>query len=84
MRAEPFGLFSGREKIKGFWQNLIDEGYCDVEYIDPQFTIIDSSSALLKTGWKMNKASGVIHREWWVVQADGNAKLREDYFEATG
>jgi len=82
MRAEPFGQFVGREEIQGFWQNLIDEGYSDVEYIDPQFTIIDSSSALLKSGWKMNKASGLIHRELWVLQADGNAKLREDYFEA--
>ncbi len=32
----------------------------------------------------MNKASGVIHKELWVLQPDGTAKLREDYFEATG
>ena len=84
MRAEPFGQFVGRKKIEGFWQNLIDEGYSDVEYIDPQFTIIDSSSGLLKSGQKMDKGSGVIHRELQMIQADGNAKLREDYFEATG
>ena len=35
MRAEPFVQFAGREEIQGFWQNLIDEGYSDVEYIDP-------------------------------------------------
>jgi hypothetical protein len=32
----------------------------------------------------MNKASGVIHKELWVLQEDGAAKLREDDFEATG
>ena len=30
----------------------------------------------------MNKAHGVIHRELWVLQEDGSAKLREDNFEA--
>jgi len=30
----------------------------------------------------MNNASGVVHKELWVLQADGNAKLREDDFEA--
>jgi len=50
MRAEPFGQFAARKEIQGFWQNLNDEGYSDVEYIDPQFTIINSSSALLKFG----------------------------------
>lgn len=84
MRAEPFGQFAVRKEIQGFWQNLNDEGYSDVKYIDPQFKIIDSSSALLKFGWKINKASGVMHRELWVLQADDNVKIREDYFEATG
>ena len=50
MRAEPFGQFDGREKLQQFWQNLVDEGDSDVAYIDLQFTIIDSSSALLKSG----------------------------------
>ena len=31
---------------------------------------------------KMNKAQGVIHKELWVLQSDGTAKLREDDFEA--
>jgi len=84
MRAEPFGTFAGREEIEGFWQNLINEGYSDVDYIDPEIEVIDSSSAILKSGWKMNKAAGVIHKELWVLQPDGTAKLREDYFEAKG
>jgi len=84
MRAEPFGTFTGREEIRGFWQNLIDKGYCDVDYIAPKLEIIDESSAVLKSGWKMNKARGVIHKELWVIQTDGTAKLREDYFEVQG
>ena len=30
----------------------------------------------------MGKAKGVIHKELWVIQNDGIAKLREDDFEA--
>jgi hypothetical protein len=30
----------------------------------------------------MNKASGVIHKEMWVLQQDGSVKLSEDHFEA--
>ena len=50
MRTEPFGQFAGSKTIQEFWQNLVDEGDSDVAYIDPQFTIIDSSSGLLKSG----------------------------------
>ena len=50
MRTEPFGQFACRKTIQEFWQNLVHEGYSDVEYIGPQFTIIDSSSGLLKSG----------------------------------
>ena len=84
MRAEPFGTFTGTEEIQAFWQNLIDEGYTNVSYVEPQIDVIDSSSAVLKSGWKMNKASGIIHKELWVLQPDGTAKLREDHFEAKG
>ena len=84
MRAEPFGTFTGRKEIQAFWQNLIDEGYSDVSYVEPRIEVIDSSSAVLTSSWKMNKASGVIHKELWVLQIDGTAKLREDYFEAKG
>ena len=84
MRAEPFGTFTGTTEIQAFWQNLIDEGYTDVSYVEPQIGVIDSSSAVLKSGWKMNKAGGIIHKELWVLQPDGTAKLREDHFEAKG
>ena len=82
MHARPFGTYTGRQQIQEFWQKLIDDGYDSVEYIDPQMDAIDDSTVLLKSGWKMNKASGVIHREIWDLQPDGAVLLREDDFEA--
>ena len=84
MHARPFGTFTGTEQIQAFWQNLIDQGFANVEYIDPKLEAVDANSALLTSGWKMNNASGVIHKELWVLQEDGSAKLREDDFEAMG
>ena len=82
MEARPFGRFVGTEAIQNFWQKLIDDGFTEVEYIAPSIDIIDETSAVLIAKWKMNKAQGVIHRELWVLQDDGTAKLREDDFEA--
>ncbi len=84
MHARPFGTFTGKAEIQGFWQKIIDEGFAGVEYINPSIEVQDDKSAILTSGWKMNKASGVIHKELWVVQGDGTAKLREDDFEAKG
>ena len=84
MHARPFGTFTGTDEIEGFWRKLIKEGFSDVDYIDPKIEVIDASSAVLVSGWRMNKASGVIHKELWVLQSDGTAKLREDDFEAQG
>ena len=82
MHARPFGTFNGREQIQAFWQQLIDDGYEDVEYVEPSVEIVDATSAVLTSGWRMNNAQGVIHKELWVLQPDGTAKLREDDFEA--
>ncbi|NER79510.1 MAG: isochorismatase [Leptolyngbya sp. SIO1D8] len=82
MHARPFGTFTGTTEIQGFWQKLIDDGFSDVDYIDPQVEVIDEASAVLTSKWKMNKAGGVIHKELWVLQPNGTAKLREDDFEA--
>lgn len=84
MQAKPFGTFTGTTEIQAFWQKLIDDGFSNVEYIDPTIDVINVSSAVLASGWKMNKASGVITKEFWVLQSDGTAKLREDNFEAQG
>lgn len=82
MNVNPFGQFSGADQIRAFWQKLVSDGFSDVEYIDPKIEVVNATRAELKAGWKMNKAHGVIHRELWVIQADGSAKLREDNFEA--
>ena len=84
MHARPFGTFTGNAEIQGFWQKIIDEGFAGIEYINPSIEVQDEKSAILTSDWKMNKASGVIHKELWVLQEDGTAKLREDDFEAKG
>lgn len=82
MEARPFGTFTGQAEIQAFWQKLIDDGFTDVEYLEPNIQVIDATSARLTARWTMNNASGVIHQELWVLQADGTAKLRADDFEA--
>lgn len=84
MTAKPFGTFNGVEEIQGFWQKLIDDGFCDVEYINPEIEVIDDNNAVLSSGWRMNKARGIITKELWVLQSDGTVKLRIDEFEAQG
>ena len=84
MNAKPFGTYTGTDEIQAFWAQLIKDGFSDVDYIEPSLEVIDKSSAVLRSGWKMNKAQGVITKELWVLQADGTAKLREDDFEAQG
>lgn len=82
MHARPFGIFTGTTEIQAFWQKLIDDGFSNVEYVEPKIDVIDETRAILASDWVMNKAAGVIHKELWVLQEDGTAKLREDDFEA--
>ena len=82
MHARPFGTCTGIGEIRQFWRRLIDEGFSDIIYLESNLEVIDESRAILTAKWKMNKAEGVIHKELWVLQDDGSAKLREDDFEA--
>jgi len=84
MQAKPFGTFTGTTEIQAFWQKILDDGFSDVEYLEPSIKVVDETSAILTASWKMNKAKGVIHQELWVLQKDGTAKLRQDDFEAIG
>lgn len=84
MEAKPFGTFVGRPEIQAFWQNLIDQGFAEVSYIDPEVELLSSGETLLKSGWKMNNARGVITKELWKLQSDGSMRLSEDHFEALG
>ena len=82
MVAKPFGVYKGRQQIEIFWQELIEEGFADVYYLDPKVEPVDENSTVLTSRWTMNNAQGVISRELWVLQADGSMLLREDHFEA--
>lgn len=82
VRAEPFGIFKGRNAIQAFWQTLIDHGFSNVEYMEPKIEVQDAGTAILTADWTMNKAYGQIHREVWARQEDGTVKLREGVIEA--
>ncbi len=84
MVAKPFGSFRGRTEIAAFWNRIIADGFTDVAYVDPTIEKVDEQSAVLISGWTMNRAKGVITKELWVLQTDGEARLREDHFEAQG
>lgn len=84
MTAKPFGTFEGREQIQAFWQNIIDQGFKDVDYTDVQWQPIGDDGYLLSSKWTMNKAFGAVHREHWVIDTDGQARLLSDEFEVLG
>ena len=88
MDARPFGTFKGRDAIQAFWQNIMDQGYSDVAYTNVEWQEINEegqeSGYLLTSSWTMNKAFGVVHKELWVVEADGRARLLTDDFEIQG
>lgn len=84
MVAKPFGSFRGRAEIASFWNQIIADGFADVAYVDTSIEKLDDRSAVLVSGWTMNKAKGAITKELWVLQDTGEALLREDHFEAQG
>lgn len=84
MNALPFGEFKGRDAIQKFWQNIIDQGYKDVDYTNVQWEPLGEDGYILTSSWTMNKAFGVVHREHWQVQEDGVARLVTDKFEIQG
>lgn len=84
MEAKPFGRFEGRAAIEQFWQGIIDQGFCDVDYTDVTWTKHETEGYLLTSKWTMNKAYGVVHREHWTLGEDGKARLISDEFEVLG
>ena len=82
MVAKPFGTFVGRDEIQAFWQNLIDQGFADVTYVEPSIREEGERHTVLSSGWTMNNARGVITKELWAMQEDGTMLLVEDHFEA--
>ena len=84
MQAKPFGTFTGRDEIQAFWQNIMDKGFADVDYTDVKWEAVDEGGYLLSSSWTMNKAFGVVHREHWIIETDGQARLISDEFEVQG
>lgn len=84
MVAKPLADVTGRDAIEAFWADLIAKGFAEVEYVEPELTLVDAESARLASGWRMNNAQGVITNELWRLQADGTALLAEDEFEVRG
>lgn len=84
MIARPFGVFKGKEAILGFWQDIIDKGFKNVEYSNVEWQPCGDDGFILTSKWTMDKAFGVVHKEHWVVQSDGVAKLVFDDFEVQG
>ena len=84
MKVTPMGTFEGRSEIQAFWEKLIADGFAEVEYLDPRIEVLNENTGKLSSGWKMNKAHGVISKEVWVLQENGQALLREDAFEVQG
>ncbi|AZZ98121.1 isochorismatase [Pseudoalteromonas sp. R3] len=84
MHARPIGSFDGRKNIEAFWQDIIDQGFCDVAYTDVVWEKHPETGYLLSANWTMNKAFGKIHAEHWVVEQDGKARLQSDDFEILG
>ncbi|ESP92663.1 MULTISPECIES: YybH family protein [Pseudoalteromonas] len=84
MEAKPFGVFHGREQIAQFWQDIIDQGFHSVDYSDVDWQPSPEGGFILTSKWTMNKAYGVVHREHWIVEQDGLARLVYDEFEVLG
>jgi ketosteroid isomerase-like protein len=84
MEAMPLGIFTGREEILACWQNIIDQGFTNVEYSNLKWEAAGDGGYILTSSWEMNKAYGVVHREHWVVEKDGQARLKSDAFEIQG
>ena len=84
MEAKPLCVFKGREEILGCWKNIIDQGFANVEYSNVKWEAAEDGGYILTSNWEMNKAFGVVHREHWIVEQDGKARLKSDSFEIQG
>lgn len=84
MEAKPLGTFAGREAILECWKNIIEQGFADVTYSNINWEPAENDGYILTSNWQMNKAFGVVHREHWIVEQDGKARLKSDSFEIQG
>lgn len=83
MEVGGIGSFAGKAEIYKFWQEFISSGAREVEYFKTKIEVIDENTALLTSDWKMNVGLGVITKEKWCRQNNGQWLLTEDAFEMT-
>ena len=81
MQATPLGTFTGKEAIDGFWRPFMGSGAGKLEYENIRLEVVDESTVLLSADWRMNVGRGIITKEKWVKQSDGNWLLEQDDFE---
>ncbi|AOT06916.1 YybH family protein [Pseudoalteromonas luteoviolacea] len=84
MKALPFGEFTGRDQIAEFWQDIMNQGFNDVDYTEVDWQSSPDGGYILTSNWTMNKAYGVVHKEHWIIEQDGQARLIYDEFEVLG
>ena len=41
MQAVPFGIYCGRDTIRIFWRQLIDDGYRELTYLNTHIKVIN-------------------------------------------
>ena len=81
MNAKPMGRYVGRAAILDFWKPFIESGASDLAYANVQLDVRDPRTVLLSADWRMNVGHGIITKEKWVKQQDGQWRLEEDDFE---
>ncbi len=84
MEAKPMGTFTGKKEIHACWSNIIEQGFTDVVYSNVNWEPAEEGGYILTSSWEMNKAFGVVHREHWIIEKDGKARLKSDSFEIQG
>ncbi len=83
MTVGGVGVFKGRQDIQKFWQDFIDSGAKNVDYMNTKIDPLDGDTAILTSDWQMNVGRGIITLEKWIRQEDNTWLLSEDAFEMT-
>ncbi len=84
MEASPFGIFNGREQIRAFWRELVDNKRAGLlRYSAVKIEQSGPGEVLLSADWTMNIGGGRITRERWVSR-NGRWQLAEDRFVVDG
>ena len=80
MRAEPFGVKTGKTSILGFWKSFMDSGAGNLVYTHVKIEVVNEHTVLLSANWRMNVGRGVIYQEKW-EKIDDEWKYTYDDFE---